>query len=282
MFRTNGEYYKTLANKVADWKSYELSDAHGVLWYTAFYRTASKSFGMAHPGETKIVKNGDDLAKIDVKKEDVVKTSDRYFNKLAANPKEFAIIKETINKQIDNAWLSYRIQTIEDLKNLVSGKKIEKLTNNKKTKEILTLDSKFVFYLMWECTNESLGLELLNLTVCKQEEKPKETIDAGKSRTGAITPGKKPSAYKIGWASGIYNNEYDIQTRQRDLTIGGAIKWMFKGKTPTDGANPDWTNPPGDWVNPDGQNPWWDGGNPDGQNPWDWWGNPDGQNGGGG
>jgi len=67
-------------------------------------------------------------------------------------------------------------------------------------------------------------LELLNLTVCKQEEKPKETIDAGKSRTGAITPGKKPSAYKIGWASGIYNNEYDIQTRQRDLTIGGAIK----------------------------------------------------------
>ncbi len=31
MFRTNGEYYKTLANKVADWKSYELSDAHGVL-----------------------------------------------------------------------------------------------------------------------------------------------------------------------------------------------------------------------------------------------------------
>gem|GEM_PF-6245104 len=67
-------------------------------------------------------------------------------------------------------------------------------------------------------------MELLKITVSKQEEVPAETIDTDKSRTGSITPGKKPAAYKIKRASGMYNNEYDIQTRQRDLTIGGAIK----------------------------------------------------------
>jgi hypothetical protein len=103
MFRTNGEYYKTLTTQVASWGSYELADAHGVIGYTAFYRTASKSFGMAHPGETKIVKNGDKLAKIDVKKDDIEKTSDRYFNKLASNTKEFTIIKATINNELKRA-----------------------------------------------------------------------------------------------------------------------------------------------------------------------------------
>jgi|GEM_PF-2350623 len=46
MFRTDGEYYKTLTSQVASWGTYELADAHSVLGYTAFYRTASKSFGM--------------------------------------------------------------------------------------------------------------------------------------------------------------------------------------------------------------------------------------------
>lgn len=280
MFRINGEYYKTLTSQVAAWNTYELADTPGILGYTAFYRTASKSFGMAHPGETKIVKNGSNLAKIDVKKEDVAKTSDWYFNKLATNTKEFDIIKDTINAQLKQAWSLYKIENINDLKTLVSGKSIEKFSSNKKTKEILTLDSKFVFYLMWECTNESLGLELLNLTVRKQEESPMDTIDADKSRTGAITPGKKPSAYKIWWASGMYNNEYDIQTRQRDLTIGGAIKWMFKGKTPKDGATPGGENPPDDGAGPGGQNPWGDWTTPWWENPWDGWGGPGGQNGG--
>jgi hypothetical protein len=198
MFRTSWEYYKTLTSKVAAWGTYELADAHGVLGYTAFYRTASKSFGMAHPGETKIVKNGNELAKVDVKKEDIAKTSDRYFDKLNTNKEEFAIIKNTINAQLKKAKSWYAIETVDDLKELVSGKKIEKLTNDKKTKEILTLSSKFVFYLMWECTNESLGLELLKITVSKQEEVPAETVDEWKSRTSSIAPGKKPSAYKIG------------------------------------------------------------------------------------
>lgn|GEM_PF-2647108 len=103
---------------------------------------------MAHPGETKMVKNGNDIAKIDVKKEDIEKTADRYFTKLKTNENEFTIIKATINEELKKAKSSYRINTIDDFKELVLNKKIEKLTSNKKTKEILTLDSKFVFYLM--------------------------------------------------------------------------------------------------------------------------------------
>lgn len=266
MFRINWDYYKTLTSQVSSWGTYELADAPEVMGYTAFYRTAAKSFGMAHPGETKIVKNGDKLAKIDVKEDDIEKTSDRYFNKLKANKENFTIIKNIINNQLGQAKSGYTIESVDDLKELVLSKKIEKLTNNKKTKEILTLDSKFVFYLMWECTNESLGLELLKITVSKQEEGPLETFDEGKSRTGSIAPGKKPAAYKIGWASGMYNNEYDIQTRQRDLTIGWAIKGMFKWKTPTDRATPDGQNPPIDGTTPGGQNPWGGWGNPGGEN----------------
>lgn len=103
MFRTGGEYYKKLTADVATWGTYELADAPGIMGYTAFYRTASKSFGMNHPGETKIVKHDNKLAKIDVAKKDVAKTADRYFSKLATNKEEFTIIKNTINAQLKKA-----------------------------------------------------------------------------------------------------------------------------------------------------------------------------------
>lgn len=280
MFRTGGEYYKKLTADVATWGTYELADAPGIMGYTAFYRTASKSFGMNHPGEAKIVKHDNELAKIDVAKKDVAKTADRYFSKLATNKEEFTIIKNTINAQLKKAKSWITIETVDEFKNLVLGTWVEKLTSNKKTKEILTLSSKFVFYLMWECTNESLGLELGKITIKKYEETPVETIDTGKSRTWSIVPGKKPSAYKVGRASGLYNNEYDIQTRQRDLTIGWAIKGMFKWKQPNDRAGPDGENPPTDGAGPGGENPTGDGWNPWGQNPGDGWGGPGGENGG--
>ena len=279
IFKTNGPYYRALYDKTKNRTSYELADAPNTLWYTAFYRTREKHFGIAHPGETKIVSNWGEIAKVTVKPEDVAKTADRYFAQLEKNTEEFNIIKNAINKKLEDAKVWTRIGTVYELKQLTLGKAFTTDSKDKKRKEVLTFDSKFVFYLMWECTNESLWLEINGISITRKVEQPvEETIKTKQSR---ITPEIKEWTYDISWKSGLYNNEYDVQVRQRDLTIGAAVKTMFRGKAPVDGpypggTNPDdpidqgsggWQNdtpvidwPTGDWQNPNWSEPRSDGG----------------------
>jgi len=282
IFRPGGEYYNALRNKTKDWTSYEIEDAHNTIWYTAFYRTAAKHFGIAHPGETKIVKNGSEVAKVNIDQTDDKKTAyNRYFKQLANNPKEFAIIQKAINQKLKAANTTYRIDSLDDFKKLIGGK-VEHTWINTTIKENLTFNSKFVLYLMWECTNESLWLELGELTITQEEEVTIETVDDTQTKEAKIVPGKTEEKFHMNWASGLYNNEYDIQSRQRDLTIAAAASGRFKQAEPFDDAGPGGQNPPGDTGGPDGENPGWvpnERVNPDGQNP-NW--TPPGDNAGGG
>jgi hypothetical protein len=248
MFRKNGRYYKELYNKTKDRSGYELADAPHISGYTAFYRTSEKHFGVAHPGETKLVKNGNETAKVDVEKEDITQTADRYFANLEKNPEEFAIIQKTINDQLKAADVHLRIRTVEDLKKLILGKTVSYENKEKTKKEILTFDSKFVFYLMWECTNESIGLEFGKVKIRKDNMEEWEIIDENKTQTTTIHPGKKPPVYKTSRRNWTYNNEYDIQTRQRDLTIAWSVQAKLKDKPPVDGWTPDrWSDPIDGW-----------------------------------
>jgi len=300
IFRPGWEYYNALRDKTKDWTSYEIQDAHNTIGYTAFYRTAAKHFGIAHPGETKIVKNGNDIAKVYVQDiADVKKTGDWYFNQLVPNSKEFAIIKKNVNKKLQSAGIEFRINTVGDLKAMVVNKRVAYISSKDKTKkESLTFDAKFVFYLMWECTNESVGLELGNIQIRKEQEVPMDTIDTGKTLNSQIAPGKKPPVFVTKRKDGLYNNEYDIQTRQRDLTLAGALRIPTRVTPPTDWPTPDGENPPIDDGGPDGENPpigpidrptpdWEnpigpiDRPGPDGENP-PWWTPPGDTAGGGG
>ena len=84
---------------------------------------------------------------------------------LEKSPVEMSNMEKVISQKI---WVN-KISS-EQLRNLLKWKEVELTLDNSQKKVIVKMDVKYVFYLMWECANESVGMELWDLQVQEQHE----------------------------------------------------------------------------------------------------------------
>lgn len=160
----------------------------------------------------------------------------------------------------------------ENLKKLLKWEEIEFALDNSQKKAKVKLDVKYVFYLMWECANESIGIELWNLQVQEQHE-----VDDYSQ-----------------WA--LYLNNSDgtsvVNVSRRNAAVGMSFGWWKKDEEEKKEEKPkyeDWSDPSDWWVktqpeqegNPIGEWGWeGDGGWDDIWTEWEktWWDGPDAEN----
>ena len=165
---------------------YALERKQNVLWATAFYNrnNSAKWLALTWLGATNILwwktqeLTGDDKTKVkkwflgwnNEKGEYVPWT-------LQKSPVEWSNLRTWVSKYIkDQIWEFKNEQlnsllTDTQLKDLLEWKDVElTLDNSKKKVKVKIEDIKYVFYLMWECANESVGMELWNLEVQEQQE----------------------------------------------------------------------------------------------------------------
>ncbi len=75
-------------------------------------------------------------------------------------------LKEKLSQNNDLKDLKF---TNDELKKILKWEEVEKELDNLNKKVKIKLDIKYVFYLMWECANESVGMELGNLSIQTME-----------------------------------------------------------------------------------------------------------------
>lgn len=77
-------------------------------------------------------------------------------------------IKNMVGEFKTDAWLS--VLTEAQLKDLLKWEEVELNLDNSQEIVKVRLDVRYVFYLMWECANESVGMQLGKLQVMRQQE----------------------------------------------------------------------------------------------------------------
>lgn len=137
------------------------------------------------------------------------------------SPNEWNNMKSKIEEHIKKATGFDDLQVSEqNLKDLLRWEEVE--IGNIKIK----LDVKYVFYLMWECANESVGMQLWNLTV--------------QSKVEVDRPRKWEFITNFNEATNIVDN--DAKTRSVGVAVGinqgGRKQWSEVGEGPTGGDDP--------------------------------------------
>ena len=172
------------------------------------------------------------------------------------SPMEWNNLSDAVTKYINSSLEWNQITLTENkLKALLRWEEVEFALDNSQEKVKIKLDVDYVFYLMWECGNESIGMKLWDLQILRQ-------VDAYRK-----------------WQ--LYLNGVDgtstIENEEANRAIGGTIWGGAKEeKEPNydDGSGPsNWKPTTIPWQNEE----WWDnkGNNPN-NNTWKrWWDGPD-------
>ena len=191
------DYYKKETMKGPNWKSifdklsinrdefintlngdYTSEPMPNVLWATAFYNknNTAKWLALTWLGATNVLwwktkmLTGDDKKAAE---EWFLGVDDNLGNWVSwalseKSPKEWSNLAKVIEDKLPKgAVLSYWA-----LKHLLKWEEVELSLDNSQKKVKVKLDVKYVFYLMWECANESVGMELWDLQVQEQHEVP--------------------------------------------------------------------------------------------------------------
>ena len=294
------DYYRKESMKGPNWKSifdklsvkrddilpeiqsYDPVSRPDVFWATAFYNRHNKAkwLAMTWLGATNVLwwitkeLSWDDKTKVE---NWFLWWNDESWSYvpwvLEKSPKQWDNLKRAIKDKLpDNISLSD-----SDAKKLLRWEEVELTLDNSQKKAKIKLDAKCVFYLMWECANESVGMELWNLQVQEQQE----VDDYGQ------------------WS--LYLNNGDgsssVGVEEKNAAIGVAVWGKRKEKKedeqppepPQKPKNDDWSDPSNWWGE------WWDNtipevewgeigdenrsDNPNGwwsDNPNGWWSDPSG------
>ena len=175
---------------------------------------------------------------------------------LEKSPAEWSNLKRALNGKLpEGASLSD-----ENLKKLLRWEETEINIDNSQKKAKIKLDTKYVFYLMWECANESVGIELWNLTIQEQQE-----VDDYAQWLLYLNNGDGSSA---------------VSVSRKDFAAGVSL-WGQKKKK--EESKPDWDSTPGEKeepIDPDWDSQPWEKEEPinndwnsnPGQTPWEWTG----------
>jgi hypothetical protein len=233
-----------------------------LFWMTAFYRhdnTQWKWYSMTQMWSTNVL--GGHMEKI--VKSDLESTQNWFLNNLDKSGPHKNILKETLQKQI---WISGLELNNNQLKQLLSWNHID--INDWKTRIKLDLD--YVFYLLWECANESIGVDLKSITVMEriitddEEVTPNPVEDQEEINEGWRW--KVTVKWDKFYSSGVYggtiwsNAQNEYAKKDQKKVAGGYI--ISPEKPDIVEPDDDPRSEPGSGDEPD-DNPWsWPG---------DWW-----------
>ena len=248
--KRRGNYYRKESMKGPNWQSIFdklsvkrddiLSEIHdynpvfkgNILWATAFYHrnNTAKWLALTWLGATNVLwgtvkpLENDDRVKAEKwfmwwenEKWDYVPWV------LEKTPTEWANLKRIVKGKMG---LSGDLSD-ENLKKILKWEEVELTLDNSKKMVKVKLEQpiKYVFYLMWECANESVGMELWNITILEQEE-----VDDYAQGTLDVNNGDRDNRVGV-----------DRKTRAIGIAFGGKKKEEKKEeKEPED--NP-WSKP---------------------------------------
>ncbi len=154
-------YRTNILNQIWNNDKLDKIEKNNLFGMTAFYRLWNshewRSYSMTQMWSTNVL--GGYMEKI--AESDLKSTQNWFLNNLNKSGPHKDILKDTLQKQI---WISELELSDEQLKQLLSWNHID--INDWKTRIKLDLD--YVFYLLWECANESIGIDLKSITVMEK------------------------------------------------------------------------------------------------------------------
>ncbi|HRX63623.1 MAG TPA: hypothetical protein P5060_00790 [Candidatus Absconditabacterales bacterium] len=209
---------------------------------TAFYRLGQgnegRGFSMTQMGSTNVLGG----VMENIKSADLEKTQTWFLNNLEKSQVHKEILKESLVAQIDGV----NSLNDEQLMNLLRGEQVD--IDGKK----VTLDLDYVFYLLGECANESIGIKINKIKISTPtDDVPAEVVDS-------ISGDWEGGNIKIGASShtGMYVNTVESTNEfawARKNSAGGSLVSAFGKEIPEPEDKP-WSEPnPGDEPSDD---PW--------------------------
>jgi len=158
-------YREKVLNQLKDKEILSRVPEKNLFGMTAFYRLWKlqewRSYSMTQMWSTNVL--GGYMENIAT--EDLASTQNWFLNNLDKSGLHKQIIKDSLQKQISIPNLKL---TDDQLKDLLSWKNIDIDKWNTKIK----LDIDYVFYLLWECANESIWINLKSVTISNKTENP--------------------------------------------------------------------------------------------------------------
>ena len=153
------------------------------------------------------------------------------------SPAEFANVKRALESKISE-WVELSDENLQDL---LKWNTVEvSLDNSKKIN--ISLDVKYVFYLMWECANESVGMELWNIQIQEQwlvDDYSKWKMYLNNS-DGTNTVDVDRTDRAVGVAVNLWNNWGGNEEENSEVKTGDATQWWKMPNTETNtNGNPD-------------------------------------------
>lgn len=174
------EYREDMVNDLKWNKTLERREEKNLFGMTAFYHRDNKKwkwYSMTQMWSTNVLWIKDDPNSWiqTIKKVDLEATKERFLNNLDKSDIHKKILKETLKKTLEEQTNIAHLDLDDDqLKQLLSWEVVD--IWDKKVK--LELD--YVFYLLWECANESIGINLKGIeiwTKTSEEETSEEETD---------------------------------------------------------------------------------------------------------
>lgn len=181
---------------------------------------------------------------------------------LKKEPYEWNNLKNLVKEKLPD-WAKEKLWD-DDLKKILSWEKVEIKLDNSEKKVKVNMNVDYVFYLMWECGNESVGMQLWDLTVVENEEvndyRSWELYLNNGDGSNAVSVSRKDAAIGIGVGGKKKEEKKEEQKEPENTPVGSdrADDWGKQFHT-DDGENPDSNNnPPEVNDDPDTKDTWGD------------------------
>ena len=241
---------------------YQSESRPNILWATAFYNKRldndARWLGTTWLWVTRVL--WWEVIKLDDEK-DAPKAKEWFLWEhwiLKKEPEEWNNIKNMVKEKLPN-WAKEKLWD-DDLKKILSWEKVEIKLDNSEKKVKVNMNVDYVFYLMWECANESVGMQLWDLTVVENEEvndyRSWELYLNNGDGSNAVNVSRKDAAIGIG----VGGKKKEEKKEPENTPVGSdrADDWGKQFHT-DDGENPDSNNnPPEVNDDPDTKDTWGD------------------------
>ena len=173
------------------------------------------------------------------------------------SPKERDNLMKSVTKYIENSVWEKITLSKGNLEKLLRWESVDISLDNSKEIVRISLDTECVFYLMWECANESVWLKLWNLTVLRQVDKrAKGRLVLNKlngwNDTENVQDKFAVGMNFLGWKEKKQEENSEVKTEWGVYNLGPGSK-TTPSNTNNETTDPTKTN---NWTN--SWNPWWE------------------------
>ncbi len=142
-----------------------------IVGYTAFYRNYGNQYGNIKYSMTSLGSTWSQVEPHTISKDNKEYAKDWFLNNLQKNKYEVEKLAMSLEKQFTKQWVSVSLKnsdytkTRDTLQQLLSWKEIKVASWEK-----IRIDISYIFYLLGECCNESLGIKINSLTIKKLKD----------------------------------------------------------------------------------------------------------------